>query len=204
MRLACEKGCDVTSVSDLLEAAGVDSASLLGVVSAREDLRHAVVGAYRSGIRKMFFEPAWRDVSDPIERIFCLLAGYRRLFVKTQRLSECSIGRPALAISEPDLPVRELLAANFNLWTDAVLECLFEAGYRFPDALDRLSLAEFVLITTEGALMQSSTFRDVDYFDRAVRELRKYVEMLLYGQCGLSAPVRQALAAFVGAEQLRR
>jgi hypothetical protein len=51
-------------------------------------------------------------------------------------------------------------------------------------------------------LMQASTFCDVDYFDRAVRELRNYVDMLLYGRRGLSVPVRQALAAFDGAGQL--
>jgi len=124
-------------------------------------------------------------MTDPIERIFSLLARYRRSLVETDCLYGCSIGSLALEIHEPDPLVRDLLAANFQAWTDAVLECLLEAGSRLPDALDRLSLAEFVLTTMEGALMQARIFRDVAYFDRAVQELRNYVEMLLYGCPGV-------------------
>ena len=47
--------------------------------------------------------------------------------------------------------------------------------------------------------MQARTFRDVAYFDRAVRELRNYMDMLLYGR-RFSFPVWQALAD-IGTEQ---
>jgi TetR/AcrR family transcriptional repressor of nem operon len=196
MRLFLEKGYGATSVADLLEAAGVDSESLDSLFSGKQDLLLAVLDAYRSGIREMLLEPAWRDVTDPIEKIFSLLARYRQLIVETDCLYGCPIGSLALEMHEPDPPVRELLAANFQAWTDAVLECLLEAGRRLPDALDRLSLAEFVLTTMEGAVMQARTFRDVAYFDRAVQELRNYVEILLYGRPGFSSPVRHALAHF--------
>jgi len=155
-----------------------------------------VLDAYRSGIRKMLLEPAWRDVRDPIERIFRLLVGYRQLIVDTHCTDNCAIGGLALEIHELEPRMRELLAANFQAWTNAVLECLVEAGHRLPDAVDRLSLAEFVLTTVEGALMQVRVFRDVAYFDRAVQQLRNYLEMLLYGRPSLSVPVRQALADF--------
>jgi AcrR family transcriptional regulator len=201
MRLFLEKGYGATSVADLLEAAGVDSESLDSLFSGKQDLLLAVLDAYRSGIREMLLEPAWRDVTDPIEKIFSLLARYRQLIVETDCLYGCPIGSLALEMHEPDPPVRELLAANFQAWTDAVLECLLEAGCRLPDALDRLSLAEFVLTTMEGAVMQARTFRDVAYFDRAVQELRNYVEILLYGRPGFSSPVRQALAHFGGGQR---
>ena len=201
MRLFCEKGYDATSVADVLEATGVDSASLYSLFPRKQDLLLAVLDSYRSSIRKMLLEPAWRDVTDPIERIFSLLGRYRQLIVRTDCLYGCPLGSLALEVHEPDAPVRELLAANFRAWTDAVLECLLEAGSRLPDALDRLSLAEFVLTTMEGAVMQARTFRDVAYFDRAVQELRNYVEILLYGRPSLSVPVRQALADFCGGQR---
>ena len=200
MRLFCEKGYSSTSVADLLKATGVGSGSLDSFFPGKQDLLLAVLDAYRSGIRKMLLEPAWRDVTDPIEKIFSLLAHHRQLIVETDYLYGCPIGSLALEIHEPDPAVRELLAANFQAWTDAVLECLLEADRRLPDALDRLSLAEFVLATMEGAVMQARTFRDVAYFDRAVQELRNYIEILLYGRPSLSDPVRQALADF-GSDQ---
>ena len=45
---------------------------------------------------------------------------------------------------------------------------------RLPKRLDRRELAEFVLTTMEGGVMQARTHRDVAYFDRAVRQLRTY------------------------------
>jgi hypothetical protein len=135
-------------------------------------------------------DPAWRNVADPIERIFSLLGQYRALIVETGG----STGSPIPKIGEPDTRVGELAAARLRARTDAVLECLVQAGRRLPDTLDRLRLAEFVVTTTEGALLQARAFRDIAYFDRSVQELRNYVEVLLYGRPAPSPAIRQALA----------
>ena len=194
MRLFCDRGYGSTSIDDVLEAAGVDEASLYRLFSGKRDLLLAVLDTYRSAIRGSLLEPAWRDVTDPIEKIFNLLAVYRQLLVETDCRYACPIASFALEIHEPDQPVRELLRAYFQAWSEGVLKCLIEAGGRLPDELNRLSLAEFVLTTMEGALIQARTFRDVAYFDRAVEELRNYVEFLLYGRPRFTFPIRQALA----------
>ncbi len=87
-----------------------------------------MLGAYRSGIDEMLLQPAWGHVKDPIERIFALLARYRELVVQTECFYGCPIGSLALELHEPDPPVRELLAANFLAWTEAVQRCIVEAG----------------------------------------------------------------------------
>src|SRR6266851_1782000 len=104
--------------------------------------------------------------------LYNFFPGKREVLVETDCLYGCPVGSLALEIHEPDPPVRERLAAYFLAWTDAVHECLIEADCRLPDALDRLGLAEFVLTTMEGAVMQARTFRDVACFDRAVQHLR--------------------------------
>jgi len=195
MRLFREKGYGSTSVADLLKAAEVNSGSLYNFFSGKQDLLLAVLEAYRSGIWETQLEPAWQGVTDPIDRLFSLLARYRQLLVETDCLYSSPIGSLALEIHEPEPPVRERMAAYFRSWTDAVHACLLEADCRLPNALDRRGLAEFVLTTVEGAVMLAHTFRDVAYFDRAVQQLRNYVEILLYGRPSLPSPVRQALAA---------
>ena len=40
------------------------------------------------------------------------------------------------------------------------------------------ALAEFVLTTMEGAVMQARTQRDIGVFDRNIAQLRSHVEML--------------------------
>ncbi|NJO12447.1 MAG: hypothetical protein HC872_02135 [Gammaproteobacteria bacterium] len=98
--------------------------------------------------------------------------------VQTDCFYGCPIGSLALELHEPDPPVRELLAANFLAWIEAVQRCVIAAGDALPASVNSRELAEFVLTTMEGAVMQSRTFRDVGYFDRSVSQLRAYFDLL--------------------------
>jgi len=93
----------------------------------------------------------------------------------------CPIGSLALELHEPDLPVRERLARNFQAWVDAIHACLQEAGARLPADLNRRALAHFVLTTMEGGVMQARTFRKIVYFDDAVNQLHGYFGYLTRG-----------------------
>jgi TetR/AcrR family transcriptional regulator, transcriptional repressor for nem operon len=178
MQMFWQKGYASTSVADILQEAGANSGSLYHFFPGKQDLLLAVLGRYREGIGPMLLEPAWRDEKDPIEKVFALLARYRQAIVQTDHTYGCPIGGLALEIHEPDPAVREALAANFAAWTDAVRECLEEAGNRLPMRLDRKELAEFILTVMEGGVMQSRTHRSVAYFDGSVRHLRRYVDQL--------------------------
>jgi TetR/AcrR family transcriptional regulator, transcriptional repressor for nem operon len=192
MELFWRKGYGSTSMSDLLQAAGVNSGSLYHFFPGKQDLLLAVLDAYHEGIRAMLLEPAWRGVDDPIERIFALLARYRELIVETDCTYGCPIGSLALEIHEPDPPVRERLAANFSAWVDAIVECLDAAGPHLAADLDRRALAEFVLTTMEGGVMLTRTWRDVAYFDRAVRQLRDYFDrVVLSAKAPKRSPVKR-------------
>jgi TetR/AcrR family transcriptional regulator, transcriptional repressor for nem operon len=179
MRLFWEKGYASTSVADVLHAAGVNSGSLYHFFPGKQDLLLAVLDLYRGGIRAMLLEPAWQGVDDPIERVFALLARYRQSLEDTDCFYGCPIGSLALELHEPDLPVRERLAANFDAWVDAVEECLDAARERLPSSCERRALASFVLTTMEGAVMQARTHRDLQRFDDSIRELRRYFDHLL-------------------------
>ena len=187
MQLFWEKGYGSTSVADVLQAAGVNSGSLYHFFPGKQDLLLAVLEAYRGGIGEMLLAPAWKGVADPIEKVFALLARYRQSVVQTDCVYGCPIGSLALEIHEPDRPVRKALADNFNAWVDAVEQCLLEADLHLPKRPDRRELAEFVLTTMEGGVMQARTHRDVAYFDRAVRQLRTYLGYLERGTARVPA-----------------
>ena len=179
LQLFWEKGYGSTSIADVLQAARVNSGSLYHFFPGKQDLLLAVLDLYHAGIRTMLLEPAWRGVHDPIERVFALLARYRQSLADTDCSYGCPIGSLALELHEPDLPVRERLAANFSAWIEAIHECLQDAGARLPRAVNRRELAAFVLTTMEGGVMQARTFRRLESFDAAVRQLRAYFEQLL-------------------------
>jgi TetR/AcrR family transcriptional regulator, transcriptional repressor for nem operon len=178
MRLFSEKGYESTSVADILRAAGANSGSLYHFFATKQDLLIEVLSRYRDGIWPMLLLPAWEGVDDPIERVFALLAQYRRALVESECFYGCPIGNLALELHEPDPPVRDLIALNFNGWVDAIARCYVEAGARLPGDVDRHGLAIFTLTTMEGGVMQARTHRTVDAFDRSVAMLRDYITRL--------------------------
>ena len=179
MQLFWEQGYNSTSIADVLQTAKVNSGSLYYFFPGKSDLLAAVLDMYHEGIRPMLLEPAWQGIDDPIERIFALLAKYRNSLVDTECFYGCPIGSLALELHEPDLPVRERLARNFTAWIEAIEECLANAKARLPKDLNRRDLAQFVLTAMEGGVMQARTFRDIEYFDGTVRQLREYFNRLL-------------------------
>jgi TetR/AcrR family transcriptional repressor of nem operon len=181
LRLFATKGYGSTSVADILQAANVNAGSVYHFFPGKQDILLAVLDAYRRGIRPMLLDPAWKDVDDPVERVFALLGRYRSHLLNTDCTYGCPIGSLALELHEPDPPVRELLHANFAGWIDAIEQCLVEAGDRFPKSTDRRALAVFALTTMEGGVMLSRTSRTLDPFDSAVHSLRDYMQRLETG-----------------------
>lgn len=179
LQLFAAKGYGSTSVADVRQAADVHSGSLYHFFPGKQDLLLAVLDAYRKGIGPMLLEPAWAGVDDPIEKIFALLARYRDALTQTECQYGCPIGSLALELHEPDPPVRDLLARNFDGWIRAVQGCLDAARDRLPENLNRQELAAFILTTMEGAVMQARTYRDIKHYDSSVRQLRTYIDMLL-------------------------
>ena len=178
MELFWLKGYGSTSVADILSRSQVNSGSLYYFFPGKQDVLVAVLEAYRDGIGRMLLEPAWAAVDDPIEKVFALLALYRRALVDTDCTYGCPIGSLALELHEPDPPVRELMAANFAAWVAAVEAQLRSAAERFPGNTDFRALAELVLNVMEGGVMQARTFRDVAHFDRAIAQLRAHFDAL--------------------------
>jgi AcrR family transcriptional regulator len=179
MELFWLKGYSSTSIADILSRSQVNSGSLYYFFPGKQDVLIAVLEAYRDGIGPMLLEPAWGGVDDPIEKVFALLAQYRRLIVETECEYGCPIGSLSLELHEPDPAVRELLAANFTAWVDAVEACFRQVADRFEPDTDLRALAELTLNVMEGGVMQARTYRDVSYFDRAVGQLRKMVDAML-------------------------
>ena len=185
MELFWLKGYSSTSIADILSRSQVNSGSLYYFFPGKQDVLIAVLETYRDGIRKMLLEPAWAGVDDPIERVFALLALYRRAIVDTDCSYGCPIGSLALELHEADPAVRQLMADNFTGWVDAVEECLAAARQRFPAGTDLRGLAELALNVMEGGVMQARTYRDVAYFDRAVAQYRHFIEGLMVRETAL-------------------
>lgn len=178
-QLFWRKGYHSTSVAEILHEAGANSGSLYHFFPTKQDLLLAVLDWYLENLRAEIVEPAFDRESDPIARVFAILAGYRDALLATDLTFGCPIGSLALELHEPDPPVRERLARNFASWCDAVRECLDAAGDRLAPDVDTRELSQLVLTVMEGGVMQARTHRSIEPYDASVRQLRAYIDRLL-------------------------
>ena len=174
-----ERGFAGTSMAELLAHAQVNSGSFYHFFDSKEALLRAVLEQYAELLRPMVVDPAFASTPKPLERIFAILAGYRERILTPACQYGCPLGRLALEIDPENAPAHLLIARNFQGWIEAVRECLVEMKGSLPRGTDIDALATFVLVTMEGGVMLSRSYRSVEPFDRAVAQLREHFRLLL-------------------------
>lgn len=177
--LFADKGYQATTIAEIAKIADANAGSVYFFFPTKQDILLAVLDTYSAGIEHMLLEPAWKDVPDPIDRVFALLDRYRSFLLETECRYGCPIGILALELHEPDPVVQQRLAANFEKWTTAIEGCLQEAKDRLAGNLSLRDLATFILTTMEGGVMQARTYRHPETFDASVRMLKHYFSHLL-------------------------
>jgi TetR/AcrR family transcriptional regulator, transcriptional repressor for nem operon len=177
-RLFHEQGFAATGVATILREADVNSGSLYHFFPTKEALLVGVLERYVENLRPIVMDPVETQAGDPIERVFTLLAWYRGLMQITGCKLWCPIGNLALELSDSHPQVRELIDLNFANWVTAVRQWLEAAGNRLPADCDRQELAQMVLNTMEGGIMQARSRAGLAPFDAAVNQLRRYFEYL--------------------------
>jgi TetR/AcrR family transcriptional regulator, transcriptional repressor for nem operon len=178
MLLFWEHGYEAAAVADILKKAGANSGSFYYFFSSKEDLLRGVLDEYLTGLEPVIMGPAREAASDPLQRIFAVLAGYREKLVQTGCTYGCPLGRLALEIDPARKKVFEKIAANMRGWVGVIQTWLDEASDRLPPGTKTEQLATFVLVTMEGGVMLSRTYRSLEPFDAAVSQLRQYFELL--------------------------
>ena len=178
-QLFFKRGYTATGIADVLKEAGANSGSLYHFFPSKEDLLTAVLEKYLSMLEPQVLQPAFARTSDPIERLFAILEGYRLLLEMSDFQLGCPIGNLALEVSNSHRKARKLIVENFRAWCEAVRNLIVEAGDRLPADLDAGACATHVLATMEGAVMLARSYRSFEPYDEAVNQLKDYIRRLL-------------------------
>jgi TetR/AcrR family transcriptional regulator, transcriptional repressor for nem operon len=168
-----EKGYAATGLSEILDRADANSGSFYHFFESKDALLRAVLELYLVSLDPVIIEPAWKTTSDPIERMFALLDGYRDRLLATGCRYGCPLGRLAFEIDAENLPAHELISRNFTAWKKAVEACVRAAGLPYP-----ADVAALVLTVMEGGVMQARSYRSIEPFDACVRQLRVHLDHL--------------------------
>lgn len=172
-------GYQATGISQILKKAEANSGSLYYFFPTKEDLLVAVLEWYRDHIRDDLLDLHTAQIDDPIERVFGLLDGYRKMLTSCEFQVGCPIGNLALELVNTHPAARKLLLVNFEQWVDSVEGFLNDAAERLPADLDRRALAVHILTTMEGGVMLARTYRSIRLFDQTVTHLRAYIDALM-------------------------
>jgi len=191
-QLFFERGYNATSIADVLKRSRINSGSLYYFFPTKEKLLVAVLEKYKEMLEPAVLAPAYARASDPIERLFAVLDGYRRLLQATDFRLGCPIGNLALELSNSHPQIRRLVIENFEGWRVAIRKLLAEAAMdRAPQKTNLEALAHFVLITMEGAVLLSRAYRNFEPFDGAMATLRQYFDHLLSSDQSPRKPLKQ-------------
>ena len=174
-----ERGFGGTSMADLLNNARVNSGSFYHFFESKEALLKAVLQQYLSALKPLIVDPAFARTSDPVARIFAILAGYRERILQSECRYGCPLGRLALEIDPENRPAHRLIAENFRGWIAVVRGCIEQVKGRLPRNTDLDALSTYVLAVMEGGVMLSRSYGSVEPFDRAIKQLRQHFQFLL-------------------------
>jgi len=172
------QGYGATGIAQILERSKANSGSFYHFFKRKEDLLLAVLQLYVESLDSVIVALVREQYSDPVERVFGILAFYRRNLIATGCSYGCPIGRLALEIPPEQTDVHRRLTDNFDGWTSAVQACLADARNRFPEGTDLATLSTFVLTVMEGGVMQARAQREIGPFDASVEHLRNYFRLL--------------------------
>jgi TetR/AcrR family transcriptional regulator, transcriptional repressor for nem operon len=179
MYLFWEKGYNATAMAEVLSRAKAQSGSFYYFFDGKEAVLEAVLDLYLESLDPVIIQPAFTATRDPIERIFAILAGYRKRVVGTNFQYGCPLGRLALEIDPLQRKAREKLAANFDAWCAAIERCLEDAAPRLPVGSNAKEISRMVLSVMEGAVMQSRMSASVEPFDASIKSLRHFFDALV-------------------------
>jgi TetR/AcrR family transcriptional regulator, transcriptional repressor for nem operon len=190
MELFTLQGYAATGLAQIAKHANCNPGSVYYFFSTKEAILAATLERRKETLGSEVLDPIWEGVSDPIERIFALLSGYRRMLAMTEFAHGCPIGNLVIEVAETNKHARKLLCENFDGWLRAVELCFdaaIESG-KLPADCDSKQLAIFVLTTMEGAVMLARSYRDFRAYDAAVTTLRDYVSRLERAATGWEKP----------------
>lgn len=178
MELFWRQGYESTGVAQIHDEVGILAGSFYYHFKSKEELLLAVLDRYMEILNPILRDPSVQKTKDPIERIFTLLGFYRRQLEESEFTLGCPIGNLALELGSRSPAARKKLNALFDAWRSIIESFLKEGRDRFPPKTDFKAISSFVLTTMEGGIMLARANQEITQYDRAIKQLRKYLNLI--------------------------
>ena len=156
-----ERGYTNSGLGDILHAAGVPKGSFYHYFQSKEDFGLQVINRFAESYSKKLEESLSAESLSPLERLHAHYVGAIARIENDGCRKGCLIGTLSQEMSAQSEVLRTRLEEIFTAWADRLGTCLAEAQIagEIPEHIDVRELAEFFLISWQGAILRAKTMR---------------------------------------------
>ena len=180
LQLFSVKGYYNTSVSDILAVSGLTKGGLYGHFASKEDIWYAVYDEAVSIWKGIVFNGI-RNNSDPLKRIEKFIENDMREYLGADVFEGgCFFLNMLVELSGQSASMSKQILRGFVRLSGLLRSWLEEADQRgmLREDLDLKEVANFIIITLNGAAALYISSRDRSILDQTVQQLRFYIAQL--------------------------
>ena len=179
-RLMLAKGFVATTVDEICEAAKLTKGSFFHYFETKEALGRELLARFCTTSQEQM-QGACCQEREPLKRIRALLEFMIKASKEGTDSQGCLLGTFAQELSDTNPAMRQLCAAAFERWTQALKKDLDAARAKYaPKAtFDSESLAKHFIAVVEGAKILAKAEQDDGVVEASVKHFGRYVESLL-------------------------
>jgi len=177
LQLFSVKGYFNTSVNDILEATDLTKGGLYGHFASKEDIWYSVYDEAVSIWKKNVFKGI-RDNSDPLERIETFIENDMRNYLGGDVFDGgCFFLNMLVELSGQSATMSRQILRGFVRLSRLLRAWLEEADSigMLKEGLNPKEIANFILISLNGAAALYISIRDASILEQTVRQLRFYI-----------------------------
>ncbi|GLH74686.1 TetR family transcriptional regulator [Geothrix limicola] len=126
MDLASVKGLEGLTIGSLAEATGLSKSGLFAHFGSKEELQLATIQAARGVFQEQVFVPALRAPRG-LRRLCAVLAGWLDYAEREMFRGGCFFASVSVEFDSRPGPVKDLVAANMNVWRESLARLVAEA-----------------------------------------------------------------------------
>ena len=180
LQLFSVKGYFNTSVNDILEATDLTKGGLYGHFASKEDIWYSVYDEAVSIWKQNVFKGI-RDNSDPLERIETFIENDMRNYLGGDVFDGgCFFLNMLVELSGQSATMSRQILSGFVRLSRLLRTWLEEADSlgMLKEGLNPKEIANFILISLNGAAALYISSRDASILEQTVRQLRFYIHQL--------------------------
>jgi len=175
------RGYNGTTVDDICTAAGVTKGGFFHYFESKEEVAEEALAAFSEARTELFRTAAFREIADPLERIFARLDFEKSLIDSSAKTKGCMAGmlaqELALSRSEFRMACREYFDRAADDWAKDLAAA--KALYAPQTSFDPRGVALFYLGIGQGSHILSKSFGNNEVRLANIEHFRTYLSCLL-------------------------